>query len=91
MATGLLGPATAGTTFGYGVYVCQGQSTIRLLSHEFRHVYQYEQAGSVAAFLQRYLEEIITVGYESSPLEQDARDHEVTVHRQVAAWVFRMA
>jgi len=24
---------------------------VRLLSHEFRHVYQYEQAGSVAAFL----------------------------------------
>lgn len=77
MATGLLGPTTAGITFGYGICVCQGQSTVRLLSHEFRHVFQYEQAGSIAAFLKRYLEEIVTIGYASSPLEKDARAHEV--------------
>jgi hypothetical protein len=49
----------------------------RLLSHECRHVHQYEAHGSIAAFLPVYLEQIATVGYRNSPLEQDARAHEV--------------
>lgn len=75
-ATGLLGPNMVGLTLGYGVYVCHGHGTVRLLSHEFRHVYQYEQAGSIAAFLPLYLQQIVTVGYSNAPLEADARAHE---------------
>jgi hypothetical protein len=76
MATGLLGPDMVGLTLGYGVYVRAGHATIRLMSHEFRHVQQYEQAGSIAAFLPVYLQQIVTVGYHNAPFEIDARAHE---------------
>lgn len=76
LATGLLGPNMVGMTFGYGIYICRGHGTIRLLSHEFRHAFQYEQAGSIAAFLPTYLQQIVTVGYHNAPFEIDARAHE---------------
>lgn len=76
LTTGLLGPNMVGLTLGYGVCICQGHQTVRLLSHEFRHVYQYEQAGSIAAFLPMYLQQIVTVGYGNAPFEVDARAHE---------------
>ena len=74
--TGLVGPQMAGLTLGYSVFVRRGCDTIRLLSHEFRHVYQYEQAGSIAAFLPVYLQQIVEFGYAACPLEMDARAHE---------------
>ncbi|WP_333998116.1 hypothetical protein [Burkholderia cepacia] len=74
--TGLLSPGTIGLTLGHAVYVLRGQDTRRLLTHEFRHVHQYEVAGSIGAFLARYLQEIATVGYHDAPLEADARQHE---------------
>jgi hypothetical protein len=74
---GLLGPHMLGITFGYGIYVRQGHVDQRLLSHEFQHTYQYEQAGSIAAFLKQYIEQIAATGYFDAPLEQDARAHEV--------------
>jgi hypothetical protein len=49
----------------------------RLVSHECRHVYQYETHGSIAAFLPIYLLQIATVGYVNAPFEQDARAHEL--------------
>jgi hypothetical protein len=76
LATGLLGPDKVGLTLGHGIYVCSGHKSIRLLSHEFRHVYQYEQAGSIAAFLPVYLHQIATFEYDNAPLEVDARAHE---------------
>ena len=75
--TGLLGPNMVGLTLGYSVYICRGHRTRRLLSHEFRHVHQYEQHGSIAAFLPVYLKQIVEVGYAGAPLEQDARAHEM--------------
>ncbi|RQV87195.1 MULTISPECIES: hypothetical protein [Burkholderia] len=74
--TGLLSPGTIGLTLGHAVYVLRGHDTRRLLTHEFRHVHQYEAAGSIGAFLARYLHEIATVGYHDAPLEADARQHE---------------
>ncbi len=74
--TGLLGPGMVGLTLGYAVFICHGHNTVRLLSHEFRHVYQYEQAGSIAAFLPVYLEQIVRFGYENAPYERDARKYE---------------
>jgi len=73
---GLAGPEMAGLTLGHAVGIRRGCTTVRLLSHEFRHVYQYEQAGSIAAFLAEYLRQIAEVGYAAAPLEQDARSHE---------------
>ena len=79
LETGLLGPGMVGVTFGYGIYVCNGHVTNRLISHECRHVYQYEEAGSIDAFLPVYLHQLATVGYHEAPFEIDARQHELDV------------
>lgn len=77
LATGLLGPGMVGLTLGHGIYLCHGHISARLLSHECRHVYQYEQAGSVAAYLPVYLQQIVDFGYTNAPFEIDARNHEI--------------
>jgi hypothetical protein len=75
-AMGLLGPHTIGLTLGHGIYIVAGYSSNRLISHECRHVYQYEVAGSIGNYLPVYLNQIASVGYEAAPLEADARAHE---------------
>ena len=77
LETGLLGPMTIGLALGHAVLICHGQRSKRLLSHELRHVYQYEQAGSIAAYLPQYLQQIAEVGYFNAPFEADARAHEI--------------
>ena len=74
--TGLLGPNMAGLTLGHGVYICHGHNSLRLLSHECRHVQQYEHAGSIAKYLPQYLQQIAQFGYTDAPYEVDARAHE---------------
>ena len=67
--------APAGMTLGHGIYVsdaCADEPS--LLIHEFVHVGQYERLGSLKSFLRQYLRECLTVGYESAPLEREARD-----------------
>ena len=76
-AVGFLSERLNGLTLGHGIYIREGCATVRLLSHEFRHVYQYEQAGSIAGFLPEYLRQIFTVGHDQAPLEIDARAHEI--------------
>lgn len=76
LQTGLLGPRTAGLTLGYSVFIRRGHETVRLLSHEFRHVQQYEAHGSIAAFLPVYLQQIVEFEYDIAPFEIDARGHE---------------
>lgn len=76
LQTGLLGPKMDGLTLGHSILIRHGQMSRRLLSHECRHVFQYEQAGSIAAFLPLYLDSIVQVGYWNSRFEQDARVHE---------------
>jgi hypothetical protein len=74
---GLVGPGMIGLTLGYAVFIRKGHETCRLLSHEFRHVQQYESHGSIARFLPIYLRQVISVGYRDAPLEVDARAHEI--------------
>ena len=74
---GMLGPDTSGLTLGHAVFICRGHKTRRLLSHELRHVHQYEQNGSIGGFLPIYLTQIIDVGYADAPFEADARAHEL--------------
>lgn len=76
-SAGLLGPGVIGMTLGHGIYIRKDHDSPRLLSHECRHVFQYEQAGSINAFLRRYLEQIARFGYASAPYELDARAHEI--------------
>jgi hypothetical protein len=74
---GLMGPGMVGLTLGHAIFICRGHKTRRLLSHELRHVHQYEQHGSIAGFLPIYLKQVIEVGYRDAPLERDAREHEL--------------
>jgi hypothetical protein len=87
--TGLLGPAMIGITFGHGIYIRGRDISNRLVSHELRHVYQYEEAGSIAAFLATYLEQIVTFTYERAPLELDARRHERDKPSRQVSWVLQ--
>jgi hypothetical protein len=77
LQTGLLGPDMAGVTFGYGIYFCTDHVTNGLLAHECRHVFQYEDAGSISAFLPVYLQEIAKRGYIECSFEVDARQYEL--------------
>lgn len=75
---GLVGPGMAGLTLGHAIFIRRGHKGARLLSHELRHVHQYEQHGSIAAFLAVYLPQVVACGYAAAPLEIDARAHEVS-------------
>jgi hypothetical protein len=77
LQTGLLGPSMAGLTLGYAVFIREGELSKRLMSHEFRHVAQYEAAGSIDHFLPVYLRQVVEVGYHAAPYEVDARRHEI--------------
>lgn len=79
LQTGLLGPSMIGLTLGYGIYICHGYNSARLISHECRHVYQYERAGSIANYIPAYLQQIVQFGYADAPYEVDARQHETAV------------
>ena len=70
---GLLGPNSIGLAFGYSVLVHARHISDRLLAHEFRHVQQFEQSGSLETYLERYLESILAAGYLASAFERDAR------------------
>ncbi len=74
---GFLGSNTAGLALGYSVLVRRGRLSRKLLSHELRHVSQFEERGSLAAFLTAYLEDIVAAGYEDCWFERDAREHEL--------------
>ena len=78
LQAGLLGPTMVGLTLGYSILISKGHMSRRLLSHECRHVFQYEQAGSISDFFPLYLGSVIQVGYENSPYEIDARAHELS-------------
>jgi hypothetical protein len=67
----------AGLTLGHAVIVRRGfERDPRLLSHEFRHVAQYETVGGIGPFLVSHLKSLVEKGYENSPFEVDARAHE---------------
>jgi hypothetical protein len=69
--------AADGLTLGYAVVLRRGEeANPRLLSHEFRHVAQYEACGGIAPFLASHLGHLLAVGYERSPFEADAEAHE---------------
>lgn len=75
---GLFGPGAVGLTLGYGIVLAgAGANSPRILSHEFRHVHQFEQAGSLEAFIGQYVAQLAQHGYRNAPYEIDARHHEV--------------
>jgi len=76
LQAGLLGPDMVGLTLGYAVFIRRGHENTRLLTHEFRHVHQFESHGTLAEFLREYLSQIVQHGYRDSPYERDARAYE---------------
>ena len=76
ISTGVISRDTAGLTLGYSIYICKGHFSKRFLSHELRHVHQYEQHGTIRDFLAAYLDQVASFGYEAAPMEKDARNHE---------------
>ena len=77
LKVGLSQSSALGMTLGYAVVVVRGyEGNVRLLSHEFRHVAQYEACGGIAPFLTMHLADLAAFGYEDSPFEVDARAHE---------------
>ncbi|MEO1369685.1 MAG: hypothetical protein AAFX50_21095, partial [Acidobacteriota bacterium] len=79
---GFFSAGMLGLTLGHAVLIADGHAgDERLLRHELRHVFQYEAAGSTAAFLSDYFGQLLDVGYLDAPLEIDARAHELEDHR----------
>ena len=73
-ALGFLGADTAGLTLGAGLFIREDLAGQRLLlAHELRHAAQYEEYPTIAAYLERYIPELLEFGYERAPLEVDAR------------------
>lgn len=75
---GLLGESAIGRTIGYGIEIVEGSVSRRLLRHEFRHVYQFEQAGSIENFMTSHIQSVIANGYYDSEYEKDARAFEAS-------------
>lgn len=75
-AAGLFGANMTGLTLGYSIALCHGCVSSRFLAHNFRHVYQFEETGSLHAFLTIYLRQVATCGHNDAPLEWDARQQE---------------
>ena len=69
---GLLNANTGGLTAVYGVIVRRHcANNLRLLTHEFVHVTQYERLGR-EGFLQEYIRQIAAHGYLNAPFELEA-------------------
>lgn len=78
--TNLISPGTIGIAFRYGIYIQENYwNNRRLTVHELTHTLQYERLGGIRPFLKQYLDECLTVGYHSSPLELEAREMERVV------------
>jgi hypothetical protein len=74
---GLASSWAAGLTLGYAVIVVKGyEADPRILSHELRHVAQYEACGGIPGFLGVHLADMLERGYHDSRFEVDARAHE---------------
>lgn len=75
-STRLLGPDTVGLTLGYTVCIRHDyDEDRRLFAHECCHVAQVERFGSLRAFLDAYVREMVEYGYTFAPLEIEARQN----------------
>jgi hypothetical protein len=71
--TGLITANTIGLTLRYGVFIGKDfWNERKIVVHELAHVAQYERLGGISQFLQKYLQECITIGYPQAPMEQEA-------------------
>jgi len=79
---GLITPRTVAITFGFGIFVRTEQASDReTLVHECVHVAQYEKLG-VEGFLMQYVVQIFKNGYDSAPMEREAREAALRIVNQ---------
>jgi hypothetical protein len=79
---------TDGLTAGYGVIVrLDCTRNLRLLTHEFVHVAQYERLGR-EGFLQEYIQQIAAHGYLNAPFEQEAEAKVTMAYRDAGVHPF---
>ena len=71
---------TEGLAIGYGIFVKSNRwQDRRLVVHELVHVSQCERLGGISQFLQEYVTECLTDGYDGGPLENEARETTVRI------------
>lgn len=71
---------TEGLAIGYGIFVKSNRwQDRRLIVHELVHVSQCERLGGISQFLQEYVTECLTDGYDGGPLENEARETTVRI------------
>ena len=82
--TNMITRACRGIAIGYGVILrADSWSDEELLAHQLVHVAQYERAGGVAPFLDRYFRERLDgTGFGIGALEQEARSVAATMVAQ---------
>jgi hypothetical protein len=65
--------APRGLALDYGIFVRADHWRDReLIAHELAHTAQYQRLGGIIPFLQTYLGQCATVGYQQAPLELEA-------------------
>jgi|ERR1043166_2984038 hypothetical protein len=65
--------APRGLALDYGIFVRADHWGDReLIAHELAHTAQYQRLGGIVPFLQTYLGQCATVGYDQAPLELEA-------------------
>lgn len=65
--------APRGLALDNGIFVRTDQWRDRaLIAHELAHTAQYQRLGGVVPFLQTYIAQCATVGYQQAPLELEA-------------------
>lgn len=70
----LFGDGLNGLALGHCIFLpSQDAVDDESLAHELRHVKQFEDFGSIDAFIEAYADQVNRYGYENSGLEQDAR------------------
>jgi hypothetical protein len=74
LQAGFIWDNMAGLTLFYGIFIREDSYDRELLAHECRHVCQYEQRGTIRAFLQEYIPQVLASGYDDAPLEKEARE-----------------
>ena len=66
-------PEEAGRTQGHAILVKPAFASSRAtLAHELVHVAQFERMGGITPYAREYLIELLVVGYQRAPLEQEA-------------------
>jgi len=65
--------APRGLALDYGIFIRADHWRDRqLIAHELAHTAQYQRLGGILPFLQTYLGQCATLGYEQAPLELEA-------------------